>query len=44
MSGAIWRALLLALAAIHLLTAAWAVLDHSSFADSVAPFGPLNFT
>ena len=37
-----WRAVLLPLGAGHLLMAAWAVADHVSFADVLAPFGPLN--
>jgi hypothetical protein len=37
-----WWVVLMALAAIHLITAAWAAGDHASFAEHLAPFGPLN--
>lgn len=37
-----WRAIPLVLATVNLVTAAWAVLDHASFAENLAPFGAPN--
>ncbi len=36
------RPVLVALGAVHLATAAWAAADHASFAERLAPFGPVN--
>ncbi len=33
---------LVALGAVHLATATWAAVDHASFAEHLAPFGPPN--